>query len=84
MRCPRCNTENDNRTVCSKCGYFLYRANEQNRKKMTKSQRAAEDAKTVGKRAGKIFKIVWIIVTIIVLSAWLVLGMVALTGLLGK
>ena len=77
MRCPRCNTENDNRTVCSKCGYFLYRANEQNRKKMTKSQRAAEDAKTVGKRAGRIFKI-------IVLSAWLVLGMVALTGLLGK
>ena len=77
MRCPRCNTENDNRTVCSKCGYFLYRANEQNRKKMTKSQRAAEDAKTVGKRAGRI-------VTIIVLSAWLVLGMVALTGLLGK
>jgi hypothetical protein len=51
---------------------------------MTKSQRAAEDAKTVGKRAGRIFKIVWIIVTIIVLSAWLVLGMVALTGLLGK
>ena len=83
MKCPRCNTENGDRTVCSKCGFFLYRPDVNNRKKMTKAQRAAEDANTVGKRAGKIFKIVWIIITIIVLSAWLVLGMVMLMGQLG-
>ncbi len=83
MICPRCNTENDNRTICKKCGYYLYRADAQNRKKMTRGQLAVSDAKIAGKKAGKIFRYIWIGITIIVLSFWLVAGMVFLISMIG-
>jgi len=50
---------------------------------MTRKQLAVSDAKIVGKKAGKIFKYVWIAITIIVMSFWLVAGMVYLMSLLG-
>jgi len=80
MKCPRCKTENDTRTICKKCGYYMYHPDVMNRAKMTKSQQALEDSKIVGKKIGKVLKIIYIIITIIVLSAWLVAGMVFLTG----
>ena len=83
MKCPRCKTENGNRTICSKCGYYMYRADVMNRKQMTKGQQAVEDTKIVGKKVGKVLKVVWMIVVLIVTSFWLVAGMVWLVSMLG-
>ena len=53
MKCPRCKTENGTRTICSKCGYFMYHPDIANRQKMTKGQQAVADTKIVGKKVGK-------------------------------
>lgn len=76
MICPRCKTENGTRTICSKCGYYMYRADTMNRAKMTKGQQTLEDTKIVGKKVGKVLKYVWMIIVMIVMSFWLVAGMV--------
>ena len=39
MICPRCKAENGDRTICSKCGYFMYRVANQNVEKRTAVQR---------------------------------------------
>ena len=80
MICPRCKTENGNRTVCSKCGYFLYRAANQNIAKRTGVERALDDAKTAGKSVWKIVRIVWIIIVLIVMSFWIIALLMYLTG----
>lgn len=79
MKCPRCFTENDNRTICKKCGLFLYRATSNNRVKMTRAQRAREDTKIVGKKFKKIFSYIWIILTIIIMSGWFIYMMLYFT-----
>lgn len=53
-----------------------------NREKMTKGQQALADTKLVGKRVGKVLKYVWMIIVLIVMSLWLVAGMVWLMGTL--
>ncbi|MCR5060873.1 MAG: hypothetical protein K6A80_07600 [Saccharofermentans sp.] len=83
MQCPRCKTENGTRTICSKCGYYMYRPDTMNREKMTKTEQAISDTKIVGKRVGKVFKYVWMIIVLIAMSFWLVAGMVVLVSLLG-
>ncbi|MBR6959788.1 MAG: hypothetical protein IKH76_04840 [Clostridiales bacterium] len=82
MKCPRCKTENGTRTVCSKCGYFMYHPDVANRAHMTKGQQAVEDTKIVGKKVGKVFKYAWMILTLIVMSFWLVALMVWVMGMI--
>lgn len=81
MKCPRCQTVNDDgRTICSKCGKNIYKADVNNRMKMTASQRAREDAKVMFKGFYKVFRVVWMILVIIVLSFWLLALMMWITG----
>ena len=80
MKCPRCRTENDNRTVCKKCGYYLYRATSVNLANMTKAERAKEDAKIIGKSVWKVLRVVWMVITIIVMSFLILAGLMYLTG----
>ena len=68
MKCPRCETENNGRSVCSKCGMFLYDGRTRNRVKMTSRQIAASDAKKAMKFVFSGLKIVWFFVVMIVLS----------------
>lgn len=82
MKCPRCKTENGTRTICSKCGYFMYHPDSYNRAKMTKGQQAFEDTKIIGKRVGKVLKYVWMIIVMIAMSFWLIAGMVWLATML--
>jgi len=82
LKCPRCKTENGTRTICSKCGYFMYHPDVANRAKMTKGQQAVEDTKIVGKKVGKVLKYGWMILTLIVMSFWLVALMVWIMGML--
>ncbi len=44
MKCPKCGAENNSKTVCGKCGAFLY-THTQNRKPLTKAQKRKETAK---------------------------------------
>ena len=78
MKCPRCKTENGTRTICSKCGYFMYHPDAANKTKMTKGQQALEDTKIVGKNVGRVLKYVWLIIVLIVTSFWLIAGMLYL------
>ena len=80
MICPRCKTENGSRTVCSKCGYFLYRATSQNVAKRTGLERAIDDTKIVGKGVWKIARVIWIVIVMIVLSFWVIAAIMFLTG----
>ena len=80
MICPRCKAENGDRTICSKCGYFMYRVANQNVEKRTAVQRAIDDTKIVGNRVWKVLRIVWIGIVMIVLSFWIIALLVFLTG----
>ena len=80
MICPRCKTENGNRTVCSKCGYYMYRVAKQNIEKRTSAQRALDDSKIVGKNVWKVLRVVWIGIVMLVLSFWIIALIVYLTG----
>ena len=80
MICPRCKTENGNRTVCSNCGYFLYRVANQNVQKRTSVERAIDDTKIMTKSAWKIFRVVWIGIVLIVMSFWILAVLFWLTG----
>lgn len=80
MICPRCMTENGNRTICSKCGYYMYRVANQNIEKRTAAQRALDDSKIVGKSVWKVVRVVWIGIVMLVLSFWLIALIVYLTG----
>lgn len=68
MICPRCNTDNGDRTICKDCGYFMYRATTQNVKKMTRAERSREDAKIIWKKVAKVLRIVWMAIVMIVMS----------------
>ncbi len=80
MICPRCKTENGNRTVCSNCGYFLYRVANQNVQKRTSVERAIDDTKIMGKSVWKVLRVVWIGIVMIVLSFWILALLMWLTG----
>ena len=68
MKCPRCETENNSRSVCSKCGMFLYDGRTRNRVKMSTKEIARMDAKRVIKYLFSGLKILWYFVVMIVLS----------------
>jgi hypothetical protein len=60
----------------------MYHPDVANRAKMTKGQQAVEDTKIVGKKVGKVLKYGWMILTLIVMSFWLVALMVWIMGML--
>ncbi len=68
MKCPRCETENENRSVCKSCGMFLYDGRTRNRARRTPAQIRADDARKVARFSGKILKYVWILIVMIVMS----------------
>ncbi len=39
MKCPRCGRENDNRTICAKCGNFLQHGKRLDKKQLTPQER---------------------------------------------
>ena len=80
MKCPRCMTENGNRTICSNCGYFMYRVANQNIEQRTGAQREMDDAKIAGKSFWKVFRVIWIGIVMLVLSFWIIALIVWLTG----
>jgi hypothetical protein len=58
----------------------MYRVANQNVEKRTNARRALDDAKIAGKGFWKIFRIVWIILVIIVMSFWILALLIWLTG----
>lgn len=80
MKCPRCKEENGTRTICSKCGYYMYHPDVQNRVKMTKSERSKEDAKILGKKVWKVLRVVWMVIVMIVMSFLILAALMYLTG----
>lgn len=50
---------------------------------MSKSERAREDAKIMGKKVWKVLRIVWIIIVVVVMSFWILAGLMYLSGGIG-
>lgn len=68
MKCPRCDTQNENRTICIKCGMFLYDGRTHNRVKMTPEEIKRQDIKKVFRFSAKMMRVLWMAIVIIVLS----------------
>ncbi len=47
MKCPKCKTENDQRSVCKKCGLFLYRPDYRNAPKLDAKGLKARDRQII-------------------------------------
>ena len=75
MKCPRCETENGTRSVCTKCGMFLYDGRSRNRKKMTQRDMAKLDARKVWRTSKQILKFLWMIIVLIVMSFLIILAL---------
>ena len=58
----------------------MYRVANQNIAQRTNVERAIDDTKIIGKNVWKVVRIIWIIIVMIVLSFWLIAGLVYLTG----
>jgi len=80
MKCPRCETENGARSVCTKCGMFLYDGRSRNRKKMTQREIGKQDAQKIWRYSKKIIKFLWMIIVMIVLSFLLILAIQYFAG----
>jgi len=80
MKCPRCETENGTRSVCTKCGMFLYDGRSRNRKKMTQREMAKQDARKVWRTSKLILKFLWMIIVLIVMSFLIILALQNFAG----
>lgn len=73
MKCPRCKTVNDNtRTICTKCGFYLYRNDSDPRTRMSKEQIAAMDRRIVWNKTKTVLKWAWRVIVFIVMIYWII------------
>jgi uncharacterized membrane protein YvbJ len=68
MKCPRCETENDRRTICKKCGMFLSDGRTRNRVVLTPEELRKEDLKKLRRILFGILKVVWMAVVFLIIS----------------
>ena len=73
MKCPRCKTVNDNtRTICTKCGFYLYKNDSDPRARMTKEQIAAMDRRVMWSKIKTVLKWTWRVIVFIVMIYWII------------
>ena len=73
MKCPRCKTVNDSsRTICTKCGFYLYRNDSTPRARMTKEQIRKADTQEMLGKVKKVLLIIWRILVVLVMTFWIV------------
>lgn len=70
MKCPKCLTENEQRSVCKKCGMFLYNTNYRNGPKLTPEQLKQRERTQIFGFFKKIGRFLWIALGIILISFW--------------
>ena len=71
MKCPRCGHENDNRTICSKCGNFLQHGKRLEKKQLTPQERRKYRLKQVWE-----FVRTFLTSTVVLILAFIVLSVV--------
>ncbi len=83
MKCSRCGTDNpDGKTICQKCGNFLYSANPRNRVPMTPELRRKERSRKVKNATKSIVGMFFIMVAMLVLLLILSLVMLYFFGMM--
>lgn len=64
---------NDNtRTICTKCGFYLYRNDSDPRTRMSKEQIAAMDRRIVWNKTKTVLKWAWRVIVFIVMIYWII------------
>ena len=73
MKCPRCKTVNyKTMTICTKCGFYLYRNDSDPRTRMSKEQIAAMDRRIVWNKTKTVLKWAWRVIVFIVMIYWII------------
>lgn len=80
MKCPKCNTENGQRSVCKSCGLFLYKADHRNAPVMSEKEIRQRDRQTILRVVKKILRFVGIIISTFIISFLLYLLLVYVFG----
>lgn len=80
MKCPRCGTENERRSVCTKCGMFLYDGRTRNRVRMTRQEIRNQDIKKAWRVSKRILKFLWMVIVMIVLSFLIIMAIQFFAG----
>ena len=84
MKCPRCKTVNENtRTICTKCGYYLFRNSTTPRSFMSKEEIAKADRELMWKKVKTVLKWFWRILVVIAVTYWIIAVIVFIAGNLG-
>ena len=73
MKCPRCDTENGTRSVCSECGMFLYDGQPRNRVKLSREEKRRENVNRV-KGFSKVFLTLAFRLAVMILASALILA----------
>lgn len=64
---------NDNtRTICTKCGFYLYRNDSDPRTRMSKEQIAAMDRRVIKNKIKTVLKWTWRVIVFIVMIYWII------------
>lgn len=84
MKCPRCKEVNENtRTICSKCGFYMYRNSTTPRSRMTPEEIAKLDREIMLGKVKKVLKWIWRGIVILVITYWIIALIVILASGLG-
>ncbi|MDD3958701.1 MAG: hypothetical protein GX099_07615 [Clostridiaceae bacterium] len=68
MKCPKCKTENGSRSVCLKCGLFLYKPEYRNGPKLSEKELRQRDRETVWRVFKKVFRFISVVVSAFVIA----------------
>ena len=83
MKCPRCKTVNENkRTICTKCGFYLYR-NDMPKAHMTKAQLQAAERQEAWSKIKFVLSWAWKILVVVVMTFWTIVLVLWLASKLG-
>ena len=80
MKCPRCATENGERSVCTKCGMFLYNSQSRNRTSLSKKDMGKMNAKMFWQFSKRMLKFTAILAILLVLSFFIIIAIVYFAG----
>ena len=84
MKCPRCKTVNDKtRTICTKCGYYLYRNDSTPRARMTPEERRRADMLEMWTKTRKVLRVIWRILVFLVMTFWIIAVIVYIASFFG-
>ena len=80
MKCPRCAEENGARSVCTKCGMFIYGSQSGNRNRMSKKALGKMNAQMIWQFSKRMLRFTVMLAVLMVLSFFIIMAIVYFAG----